>query len=159
MNGNIYSTIIGTIVSDPQPFFKVQGSTEPAGCSFRVAINRSTLENQQWKHSTQFIEITARGPLKAKSLMEAQWCKKGYHAYFSTVQTERSYIQKSGAERKVAVYTLLEAHPILVSDSYRQMKSRQEQGENGKEPPTETPNAQQAPAAASKQEEDDDIPF
>lgn len=125
MNGNIYSTIVGTIASDPEPFYKVKGDEEPIGCTFRVAINRCTRDGDQWKTYTQFIEITARG-YRSKDLIASKWCKKGYHAYFQCEQTERTYTARDGATRHAAVFNLLDAHPILVSANYAMQKNCQE---------------------------------
>jgi single-stranded DNA-binding protein len=128
MNGTIYSTIIGTICSDPKPFFKVQGDEEPAGCTFRVAINRNVREGGEWKTVTQFLDITALG-FQAKALMKTKWCVKGYHAYFLVDQSERQYNRKDGTIVKVPTFTYMDGHPILVSDSYKQQKRSNEREE------------------------------
>lgn len=126
MNGVIYSTIVGTICSDPNPFFKVQGDEEPAGCTFRVAINRNVREGGEWKTIAQFLDITALG-FQAKALMKTKWCVKGYHAYFMCEQSERQYNRKDGTIVKVPTYTYMDGHPILVSDSYAQQRKSNEQ--------------------------------
>lgn len=125
MNGTIYSTIVGTIVADPAPYYKVKGDSEIAGCSFRVAINRCTKVNNNWETYTQFIEITCRDPYRAKFLLNSQWCKKGFHAYFMCDQSERMYTKKDGTEVRIPMFSLMDAHPILVSESYAQQKSAQ----------------------------------
>lgn len=122
MNGNIYSTIIGTICSDPEYFYKVSGDSEPAGCHFKVAINRSFRENGEWRTATQFIEINVRGAYNAKSLVEGKWCKKGYHAYFSCEQGERQYTKRDGSVVKVPTFIYQNGHPILVSADYASQK-------------------------------------
>lgn len=126
MNGVIYSTIVGTICSDPKPFYKVQGDEEPAGCTFRVAINRNVREGGEWKTIAQFLDITALG-FQAKVLMKTKWCVKGYHAYFMCEQSERQYNRKDGTIVKVPTYTYMDGHPILVSDSYAQQRKSNEQ--------------------------------
>ena len=129
MNGNIYSTIIGTICSDPEYFYKVSGDSEPAGCHFKVAINRSFRENGEWRTATQFIEINVRGAYNAKSLVEGKWCKKGYHAYFSCEQGERQYTKRDGSVVKVPTFIYQSGHPILVSANYASQKTFAEQQE------------------------------
>lgn len=155
--------IVGTIVSDPRPFYKVQGDADPAGCSFRVAINRCSKVGNNWETYTQFIELTCRNSIKAKDLLRSKWCAKGFHAYFLCDQSERMYTKKDGSEVRVPTFLLIDAHPILVSESYAQQKSvkvKQEQRKEAQELHKQVgaPVNQQAPLV-TPQEEEDDIPF
>lgn len=124
MNGAIYSTVIGTICRDPEPFYKVKGDTEPVGCTFCVAINRCDRVADKWETTTQFIELTASG-MTAKKLLESKWCKKGYHAYFQCEQSEHTYTRKDGINVKKPVFRYMAGHPILVSASYAEQKTLQ----------------------------------
>lgn len=164
MNGTIYSTIVGTIVTDPAPYYKVKGDAKIAGCAFRVAINRCTKVNNNWETYTQFIEINCRDSYRAQFLIDAKWCKKGYHAYFMCDQSERMYTKKDGTEVRVPMFSLMDAHPILVSESYAQQKSAQVRQERMREDQnlhqqTGAPGHQPVPMPTAPAMAEDDIPF
>ncbi len=162
MNGVIYSTIIGTICSDPKPFYKVQGDEEPAGCTFRVAINRNVQEGGEWKTVAQFLDITAMS-YQAKALMKTKWCAKGYHAYFMVKQAERQYNRKDGSIVRVPTYTYMDGHPILVGDSYEKQKRSNEQQAIQQKQTAAHSNVGAAPSyqppLPNNTEADEDIPF
>lgn len=147
MNGTIQSTIIGTIVADPEPFYKITEPDKPAGCNIRLAVNRSFMKDGAWQNKAQFVTVKVYG-FKAQDILSdrCRWCRKGYHAWFVCEQLEETFIGKDGKEYTRPRFDYLMGKPILTGDSKEKSATQQNQ-------------QKPAPAPAPSPVAVDDIPF
>jgi single-stranded DNA-binding protein len=122
MNGSIITHIVGTIASDPKPYYKVN-SEELAGCDFSVAINQSKYVNGTWINTPTFLYVNSGTAYRAQELIKSAWCKKGRHIYVVCHQKEESWIDKTGNKRSKQTYTYLYAQPILTGNDSSSQKS------------------------------------
>jgi single-stranded DNA-binding protein len=159
MNGYHISTILGTIVADPTPIATVKGDKDLNGCDIRIAVNQSRLVDGKWVEHTCWLKLTAWFYL-AKKLLDAKWCKKGFHCIFTCRNRERVYEGKNGPT-KTMDYEVLDAQPVLVSSDYQgQAKARQQQHVETQRAPQGTPtytSPHNTPIASPMA--DEDIPF
>lgn len=173
MNGYQISTILATVVADPQPICKVKSGPEPVGCDIRLAINQSNFVDGKWVDYTRWLKATAWYRV-AKRLLDAKWCKKGYHIILTARTTERVYAGKNGDPVKTLDYEILDAQPVLVSGDYKsQQRGREDAKMERERAPQQdnrytdpyarphalasTPNAGQSYTPLN--EESEDIPF
>ena len=168
MNGYHSSTILCTIVADPDPITHVRANgNDINGCDIRVVINQTSYVDGRWVEYPRWINLTAWYSM-ADKLLKAKWCKKGYHALFVCRTKERAYKAKDGSTKKTLDSEILDAHPILVGqDASGQAKARANahvetqrapQQQSRITQPYNTPQSTPPPPAQNNLM-DEDIPF